>query len=98
MGQYSFHLLLFWHFHIRKGKRVIILIGRPLLYGWFISELHTSVAYPTIDGGHVALLLSFHYSFIQVRVNKIDFASVIFHGVCSMNTEPILTDSADIIL
>ncbi|KAG4383833.1 hypothetical protein GLYMA_13G159676v4 [Glycine max] len=41
MGQHSFLLLLFWHFHIRKGEGVIIFIGRPL----FVWVAHHRVTY-----------------------------------------------------
>ena len=74
----------FGTFTSERGKVLLFSLGvLYFLYGWLITKLQllTSMAYPTMDGGHVLLLLPFHHLFIHVTVNNTTFFNLLSRGV-----------------
>ena len=61
-GSTKFPFIFIWALWYEKGGKCYFFHWASSLLGWF--HLLTSIAYPTIDSGHVVLLLSFYYSFI----------------------------------
>ncbi|KAL2573065.1 hypothetical protein AAZV13_17G102600 [Glycine max] len=81
----------FGTFTSERGKVLLFSLGVLYLYGWLITELLTSIAYPTIDGGHVCIVIVVILLLIYSCHCKIGlfFFLIIFHGACNVNTEPI---------